>query len=108
MAKKDTFKEFAVTILGSGNVGAPLPTASEHASPFRENEVSQQPQTAAPTRTDKATTSINEHYVQRSFFLREDLSDQLALISTKTKRSLKAIFNELVQDFVDKNRQFLD
>lgn len=105
---KNTFKEFSETILNSASVGSPAPQRDKEDDKQRTRPVVKKPAIAPSPADTAAKPSINENYIQRSFYLREDLSDKLALISLKSKRSIKAIMNELVQAFVDKNNNLVD
>lgn len=116
MAKKNKFDEFSRTILGEGGIADSIP---QNDAPAAEAPGEEEPATVpvrmrpSPTPRPAANTrpkedySVNAGYVQRSFYLREDLSDSLARIALMSKRSIKAIMNEIVQEFVDKNRKFL-
>lgn len=104
MAKKDSFKEFAETIENSGSVGEQHPsTDNVQTSPRRSSKNTKAPQEKKPS----SEPSANDNYVQKTFYMREDLCDAVSIIATRTKRSFKEIMNELVQGFVDKNRELL-
>lgn len=104
---KDPFKQFTKTIENSANVGDQLPSSeSEQTTPIQSsNTPSDQGKTA--TLSKKQKRSVNENYVQRCFQLREELAESISIISFKTKRSFKQIVNELIQEFVDKNKELL-
>lgn len=111
MAKKNEFEEFSKTILGGANIAESFQSpenGNQDGKTTRENAERHHSRglESAP-RQRETTPSINSGYVQRSFYLREDLSDQLARIALLSKRSIKSIMNEIIQDFVDKNRRYL-